>query len=267
LQPHCARLAELYRFPLPEELLRGLVDFNEHLFADVGLQDTLFEKTLLLRQRMPEVLMRCDDETKGFLVGWILRWGGVSANAIDEVVRLGNAAITNAEDATVTRIASWSKFVAFRDPQNHAILDSRVVYSLNWLLLKANSGDFLPTDIPGRNTLLDFLYYWPLVLARCNNNLETQIVGETERLGREGGDSTLIGDLGREVAPKPGAYAWYLNLLQRIANELFGEDDQWRLLKTEMLLFAGATTFIAKEVAEELVPRLQPKAAQKKRPD
>lgn len=260
LKRHAADLPKLYQFGLPDGLLDTLLARSNALrdrFEKVNEQTTPYERTLLLRQEMPGAFEEFDNETKRFLVGWILKWGGIDGNAADEdidtVIELGDAARDNLGAATFTRIASWSKYAAFREPESHAILDSRVVHALNWLLFTAKSTRLLPNNVPGRNTLLDLLDYWPLVLAARHEDLGKKICEEAQRLEEDGGRSRLVNELSRRIAPRKGAYAWYLDLMQEIAGAVF-PSDKWRLLKTEMLLFAGATTFIAQDVAGTLVP-------------
>lgn len=266
LTAHAQRLPELYRFTLSHELLSELSgrseDFAE-LFADVAIQATTFDKTLTLRRKMPDAFRICDDETKKFLVRWILKWGGTDRRAVDEgtkqesinkVIWLGDCAIGNHGGADLDRVASWSKYAAFRHPTVHAILDSRVAFSLNWLLFRAGSAKFLPHNLASENTFLGLLDYWPLILANRHQSLGEQICKEALRLEVDGGRSRLVNELSRRIAPRKGAYAWYLDLMGKIAEQVFGGGDAGRLLKTEMLLFAGATTFLAQDVAGTLVP-------------
>ena len=131
----------------------------------------------------------------------------------------------------------------------HAILDSRVVYALNWLLLKTGSERYLP-DVKGRNTLMELLDYRSLLLTSQTHDLSVQI---TKEISEAGNKSRLSSELNNRIRPPQGSYKWYLDLMHLISSTVFPE-DAFRLMKTEMLLFAGATTFVAKEAAMTLLP-------------
>jgi len=92
----------------------------------------------------------------GELKRWIVQdWGGIKTHkdfdTLDNAMKL----------KSFNRISSWSKIASFEDINNYIIYDSRVIYSLNWIIHKFNKETngsqkylFQPD---GRNRLLTLL--------------------------------------------------------------------------------------------------------------
>jgi hypothetical protein len=142
------------------------------------------------------------------LASWYVRkWGGIgrlSDRALSEYVIASDAQLA---DHRTYGVASWSKVLALRSPNQFAIFDARVSASLNALLLLAGRRDCVFPALPSRNTKIVAFQRWL----------------------RENGDLA-----GRGALPKP--YLRY-SVALRDASAGLGSGG---LLKAEMILFAQA---------------------------
>ena len=258
LKPHKNKLEALYQFPMSASLIKDLQGIDKR-FNGLGSKASLYRKTIYVREQMVEVLRACaeagDERREVRIADWIKSWGRVRGE-----VALAKKALTDIENAGLEKVASWSKFAAFSRPRDYAILDSRVVYSLNWLLYQAQSDRYLPL-LHGRNSLLDMFNYWPLIVFSRVSDLQARFDGEVPEGACGSIRSRFASVVQQEIAPQEGAYAWYVRELQLIGRGLYPEDD-WALLKTEMLLFAGATSFILRDVFQRMAAASQGAALQ-----
>jgi hypothetical protein len=112
-------------------------------------------------------ILKSDTRTEQLLnvSRWIIReWGQIrrGTEAIDGWVdRLGNFSEEEmnkfAREMGSTRIASWSKLLAFADPKRHAIYDARVAASLNCSLVEIVSECWFYQP-PSQNLVIKPLY-------------------------------------------------------------------------------------------------------------
>lgn len=229
---------------------------------------TTFEQALTLRKLIGEVLKFGENHNipdLAKIARWVVTdWGGVDRRRKLDCARLiedANGFTENANDAAdeiwllpgrdeykYDRIASWSKYLAFRYPKSRAMMDSRVVYSLNWYLKGATKAPLFPS-LPSENTLLRLLDHSAIIAGsrlgweRFENLVKADIT-KIESGSKSGIRGNVAG--GCEISPN-NAYCYYLSILKGLSVELFG-DCEWRITKTEMLLFGVATTKVAKEV-------------------
>jgi len=114
-----------------------------------------YEKELQLKKIVGQKLndtFISKEELFNKLCLWVVKdWGGItSASDIDTISLINN--FLNQDKPNFNRIASSSKIGAFMFPERNVIYDSRVAYSINWIILSQNAGQkFFP--IPeGRNS-------------------------------------------------------------------------------------------------------------------
>jgi hypothetical protein len=84
---------------------------------------------------------------------WVVKkWGGIRSIKIDSIHKI----IQNLKlkKYLFERIASWSKINSFKNIKTDIIYDSRVIYSLNYLIFKSNGDKFFPQPL-GRNKQLN----------------------------------------------------------------------------------------------------------------
>ena len=221
-------LNERYTAKVPE-----LPDFLKCLDTEINKQNTSYEKNIVLKEKLhkkiKEKLSVNDTENIKYIVLWIIRdWGGicrVNENAENSVV---NVAIDDVkrifkdEEITLDKIfikspiPSRSKVLSFLYPEICVICDSRVVFTLNRLL-----------EITSDN--MNTIYIKPL--SSKNIILSDAIKNMNERIKKQENIKliNLYSDF-REV----------INLITTCLEKDLNKFEEWKLYKTEMLLFTLA---------------------------
>ena len=113
----------------------------ESLKADIGNCKTNLNKNLLLKRRLCKEMNRgVKNEDINF---WIIRkWGGISLEKTDANQARIEAffkLLKKSHQCGQSTIASFSKVASFANPLSFFVYDSRVAYSLNWLLRKSGA--------------------------------------------------------------------------------------------------------------------------------
>ena len=209
-------------------------------------ENSPFEKTFKFKNRVHEILNGQINEEieKKYIKLIISDWGGIKIKNVDTL----HADIKD-KSCKLEGIASRSKYYSFSDPKSFAIYDARVIYSLNWLLLKYESNIFFPAP-SGRNTLMNPLDYTMDILLKCKGAKEVKDEISFDIYKRETTNtkSNVIKILKNGFYIKKNhAYKCYCDLLKRLANKLYGDTFD-ALTKTEMILFAIADKDIALDV-------------------
>jgi len=118
-------------------------------------------------------------------------------------------------------ISSLSKISSFLDCENYFIYDSRVIYALNWLLIK-HTNKYLFPQPAGRNR--EILKYDIFTIYRLLNKNEVRQIN--------------YGD----------AYANYCELIKNLSLEVYGK--KYKAYRLEMLLFILSTKYIVDDIKE-----------------
>lgn len=248
------QLRELYKWPI-EKQIESLPEGFEELGKLVNAKASTLDKTLCLRGEVKNLKFSFP------LSKWIIEnWGGITTGK-DEKSLKDCLRKADEGDFDFNRIASWSKHVAFKNPEQYAIYDARVIYSLNWLLFKAGSKQYFPAP-SGRNSVMELLDYRILLfighykVAGVKQRLEDDIE-ERKQPGRK---SFLAKKLKEELfIESKKAFSEYCDLLKIIARELYPNDQSGlALTKVEMMLFSLADKNIALEVLGDFAKILTP---------
>ena len=218
-------LNERYTANVPE-----LPDFLKCLDTEINAQKTSYEKNIVLKEKLhnkiKEKLSVNDNENIKDIVLWIIRdWGGIcrvnknSENkntvvnvAINDVKRIfKDEEITLDNIFIKSPIPSRSKVLSFLYPETCVICDSRVVFTLNRLLeiTSDNKNKIYIKPLPSRNTILSD------AIKNMNERIKKQ-----ENI-------TLI-----------NLYSDFCESIKLITTCL--NEKEWKLYKTEMLLFTLA---------------------------
>lgn len=212
-----------------------------------------FNKTLILRNKIMGVEFTLP------LSKWIIEiWGGIPPGknnddtSLKKCIELAEKSANNAKlNFHFDRIASWSKHIAFKYPRKYAIYDSRVIYSLNWLLFegKEKSKKYFP--IPsGRNPIMELLDYSCLPFIAHYIERVDEVISRL----KEGGEPRIAHNLRSELFIKRGqAFSEYCELLKMISHKLYPDDKSGlALAKVEMILFSLADKEIPEKVLRDV---------------
>ncbi len=211
------------RYPLRDNFDWELPEHCPLVFPDSMASQ--FDKNIYLKHNLSPLLDAGNLDNRY----WVIRdWGGIrSLKKSDKNDVLLAKLDDELQKGILTRpvfsvISSFSKVASFINHNDYAIYDSRVIYSLNWLLFKhTNTTQFFPQP-SGRNA----------ELAKIELN-------------------TIFHLSGREftyVSHKT-AYHEYCTLLKELSLAVYGKNEPYWV---EMLLFAIAPSFIVNDIKSSL---------------
>jgi hypothetical protein len=236
-----------------------------------------------MRHRIKEELNpqgKLDSIKRNKVAKWIVEdWGGITSAKANKLAVPNQSSLANVIGKAVegkydfNRIASWSKYLAFKDPEQFAIYDARVIYSLNWLLFKSGANRYFPFP-NGRNSVMGLLNYELFLFLQSPESRELASTKLEDDIKSRRGDksqgkanslikkSSFVRNLKKQsdlFIKESDAFSKYCDLLKDISTGLFGNDAD-RLTKTEMLLFSIADAEIAESVLKYVTAHI-PSAA------
>ncbi len=207
-----------------------------------------FEKELELKKIVKKYLNQLhqtNEDNFKELANWIIKdWGGITGgNNTEELIK---QIVHTKSNMPFDRIASSSKVGAFMFPEELIIYDSRVAYSLNWILLKnGESSNFFP--IPdGRNSKM--MAFDMNVLIRLGLKDKYNPTAENSLANKK-----MINTFDRKVfIDKKVAYK-ELNLLIKQVHQLLWENKYpEELYRTEMLLFSISDNYVYEDILKSV---------------
>lgn len=232
-------LDKLYTWGISDDVLSKLAEIDVDLEYDRDITNSYFHLNVHLKQLISKYI--CENATdKGFLesdsfknlCNWIIaEWGGIKTNKdINDVI---NKVKLDAH-YEFKGIASRSKIEAFMKPKECVIYDSRVAFSLNWIILLSGGEKYFP--IPeGRNSKIKM--FDMNLLIRMKHLKKGSTIKELKLL-----DKTLFVD-------KDLSYSFLNKLIKEINLRLWDDDImKENLYYTEMLLFAIADNEIIYDI-------------------
>jgi len=153
----------------------------------------------------------------------------------------------HSEKPSFNRIASSSKVGAYLYPDKNVIYDSRVAYSLNWIILSENAGQqFFP--IPeGRNSKMSAFDLNVLIRLKNITNYQPNNIELLD-------NRLFINNIDKKIfINKKDAYYELKNLIEIINRKLWKGDieKEQNLYYTEMLLFSIADREVFMEITEK----------------
>lgn len=155
---------------------------------------------------------------KWIIKTWWWIWGFTRFDWINE--QLNNIKLN--KNITFESISSISKVISFSNPRKYFIYDSRVVYVLNWLILKSNVDNKIFFKMPAwRNKKITFIDISTLINIKDNkSNYHAK-----------------------------DFYYIYCDLIIELHKKIFNDSDTF---KTEMLLFSIADNYIYDDIISSL---------------
>ncbi|MGX1641287.1 hypothetical protein [Sphingobacterium sp. NPDC055431] len=254
-----------YLFPLKEKLhelynwnakIEKLVDFeiiNNDELENWNLLSN-YEKELNIKRTLNQYLANVESdnsiESKFHQVCyWIIKdWGGINLKE-DKVKPLVDQFL-QMKDAGFDKIASISKVASFMFPEEFIIYDSRVAYSLNWIILKTDAGNKYFPIPEGRNSKMTSFDMNTLIHIKHANNFFTdnhqELLGKNKFISNR--DQIIYFD-------KHDAYKRLNRLIIDISNKLWDGDleKKHKLFYTEMLLFSIADNYIFQDIVKHFM--------------
>ncbi|WDF69715.1 hypothetical protein PQ465_04870 [Sphingobacterium oryzagri] len=226
------------------------------LLTNESVQDlndlTPYEKEIRLKNLVRAIMvssMQNDPQLFDELCAWIVRdWGGIRAAKEDSLKQLTKSFLEK-RDAKFERIASISKIAAYLFPEENIIYDSRVAYSLNWILLSQDAGKrFFPVP-EGRNSkmcafdinVLIRLKYVDFYLPNSSEGFKSQ--------------KKFISKVDKKLfMDKDTSYRELNSLIKKVSERLWTDDleKSTKLYYTEMLLFSIADTEIFYDITSSM---------------
>ena len=223
-------LEERYNVKIPN--LQNLPDCCESL-SDLD-QKKGCDANVELKEKLSKILSGQEQgqETKEKIADWIISdWGGISklkdgtdrAKKVSEILKNSSDEKALEDDVNKLnlsdRIPTISKVLSFISPEKYAICDSRVIFSLNWLLFLSETDNLIKfSELSTRNNIIKS-YSLKFLLEKLSLKPETELK----------------------------QYSDYLDAIRKITAELHrspkktsSKDKDWKLYDTEMLLFSLA---------------------------
>lgn len=208
-----------------------------------------YEKELILKKKVGEKLAEWRTSEKGRfekLCLWIIEdWGGITGANSANTIKLVNEFLGQ-EHPLFNRIASSSKVGSYLDPKNFIIYDSRVAYSLNWILLSEDAGGIFFPIPEGRNSKM--IAFDMNVLIRMKNigHYHPKSINQMD-------NKKYISNKDKSIyIPKDEAYTVLNSLMKEVNVRLWSDEKSEFLYYTEMLLFSLAD----REIFEDITSRL-----------
>lgn len=213
-----------------------------------------FEKEMVLKKRINEELLKAhviDIESFHKLCLWVIKdWGGITTGKEDDTIKLVTDFLST-DTHPFKRIASASKVGSYMYPKKYIIYDSRVAYSLNWILLSENAGELYFPIPDGRNSkMMAFDMNVLIRLSKVDEYAPKDIQELDKRLYINNKDKSIY-------IPVKESYQVLNELIKEINRKLWDYDKAEYLYYTEMLLFSIADREIFNDITNRVSIRLK----------
>lgn len=198
-----------------------------------------YEKELQLKKIVGQKLNETLNSNRDLfnkLCLWIIKdWGGILTANDNDTIKLIEEFLKQ-DKPDFNRIASSSKVGAYLFPDRNVIYDSRVAYSINWIILSENAGQQYFPIPEGRNSKMSAFDLNVLIRLKNISVYQTADIKDLDhRLFIKNSDKKLF-------INKKDAYYELNNLVKQINQKLWKGDieKEQKLYFTEMLLFSIA---------------------------
>lgn len=257
LKDHKDLLHELYTWEADYSKLKELGVIND---TDINPKDSPYERGLVIRSRIRKKLIdasQYDTNLYEKLCLWIIKdWGGIKGAKDENTKTLINNSLKDKDHWKFDRIASSSKIASFMYPKEYIIYDSRVAFSLNWIILSCDAGPFFFPIPGGRNSKMSAFDL--NVLIRMSH-IEKYQPSDLNSLNKH----LFINDIDKTIfIAKKNAYSELNKLIKNVSKKLWEGDPekQEKLFYTEMLLFSIADKQIFQDITKRTCLTINPKA-------
>ena len=243
------QLDEIYDWKPTFQGLAEIGIANETEITELRSSDlSNFQKDEKLKDILSKALNSYTIDSQQFemIALWIIRkWGGINGGSSSDTMK-SVLEFLGTDRPKFKRIASTSKVGGFMTPTKKIIYDSRVAYTMNWIILSENAGDkFFP--IPeGRNTKMQAFNLDVLIHLKFADTFKPD---NTENWKSRYHISTK----NKEIYVSEADAYYELNKLVGMVNEVLWNDARkLEPFYTEMLLFSLADKGVFQEITERV---------------
>jgi len=249
LEKYKNQLDELYDWKPNFQRLVAIDAVSETKLAELqssGLSN--FQKDEKLKDILSKALNNIAGDSQQFkaIALWIIRdWGGIYSGSDSDTMR-SVIDFLETDRPKFKRIASTSKVGGFMNPAKRIIYDSRVAYSMNWIILSETAGDkFFP--IPeGRNSKMQAFDLNVLIRLKFSDIYRPDKTEEWK-------NRKYISAKDKEIyISKPDAYYELNGLVGKVNEVLWTDGRKQQPFYTEMLLFSIADKCVFREITERV---------------
>jgi len=208
-----------------------------------------FDREIILKNRVNlKIHESYKNDTENFnrLCLWIIKdWGGILTAKDNDTIELISKFL-NSEKPSYKRIASASKVGAYMYPEKYIIYDSRVAYSLNWIIMSENAGNIYFPIPSGRNSkMMAFDMNVLIRMKYVEKYVPINISEMDKRQYINSKDKSLY-------IPEKESYTLLNYLIKEINSRLWDGEKAEKLFYTEMLLFSIADREIFKDITKKI---------------
>jgi len=252
LQPFKEQLHNLYQWNVKIDRLEELLVFTSEQIEEISTLSPYYKEIRIkqaVNAKLNQIYNQKDKKNFYDLCLWIIKdWGGILTADDNNTIKLIDEFLASGKP-TYNRIASSSKVGSFMKPTDYIIYDSRVAYSLNWIILSETSSKYFFPIPEGRNSKMKAFDMG--VLIRLKNVEQYRSQTELERDNRQ-----FINKKDKQFyIPENEAYLELNSLIKQINHKLWADDKEKKdnLFYTEMLLFSIAD----KQVYDDITKRVK----------
>lgn len=214
-------------------------DYDRLMDASIGYKRNI-ELKHIIYSRMKDLSINKQEE----LANWIVKkWGGIKtgkgslfALALDMEKKLKEKGTSSFD-----KIASYSKILSFKNIQEFIIYDSRVAYSLNWIMLKQNAAKrYFPIPSSRNRKLMSFDF--DVILKLHSKNIFNEKITELKN------KNYIISCEKDLYINKEQAYREMCKTIKEVNKKLWNDERSRYPFYTEMLLFSIADNVIIEDI-------------------
>jgi hypothetical protein len=242
-------LNKLYTWNAKIDRLVELNVLTELEFRELS-EKVSFDREIILKQKINTKLKefyKSDKKQFDSLCLWIIKdWGGILTAKDSNTIELISEFLRS-EKPSYKRIASSSKVGAYMYPDKYIIYDSRVAYSLNWIILSKNAGEFFFPIPSGRNSKMMAFDMNVLIRLKNIDHYSPSDVSEMDK-------KQYVSQKDKsQYIPENEAYMELNKLVKEISAKLWNDENAKKMLYyTEMLLFSIADREIYMDITNKL---------------
>ncbi len=255
LTPLKEQLPKLYQWNANISRLENLHVLTKEQIEEISNLSP-YHKELRIKQtvnkKLNDLYQKTDKKAFYDLSLWVIKdWGGILTAKDQNTIDLIDTFL-NSEKPSYNRIASSSKVGSFMYPEKYIIYDSRVAYSLNWIILAETSSSFFFPIPEGRNSKMRAFDLGVLIRLKNIEHYQSQTVKERD-------NRQFINQKDKQLyIPESEAYKELNQLIKQISHKLWAdnEDKKNMLFYTEMLLFSIADKQVYDDITNRVTLKL-----------